>query len=279
MTTTLIVINVLAVVGLLIFFLYRLGGVISRHSAEQTQRHWHELLGQVKATVWRWVSVFWNFILEAKDIKTPQSISNSVSKVKQVFRVRVRRSKREPVWMPEATNIKVVSEPEGISTSEQVYLQAIKKHPKDRKAYEGLGRLYLQEKKYPEAIETFEFLTKLDEAEDVYWSNLGLCYFSIQNYRKAIEVYEKSLNLNNRVSSRWLNLALCFEATEEYPKAVRAALSALDLDPVNISYLNYLADLYLKIPNKVKAEEVLEKILEVDPTNRLVADKLAKIKF
>lgn len=261
------------------FLLFRLGLIKSRHSPELTHEHWLELLSNIKNWVFYWGKKVWNFILEAKDIKTPERLTTGVQKVKQIFRVRVRRSKREPVWLPEATNIKVSTEENGVSTPEQIYLQAIKKNPQDKKAYEGLGRLYLQEKKFEEAIETFEFLTRLDESEDVYWSNLGLCYFSTKDFRKAIGVYEKSLNLNSRVSSRWLNLGLCFEAMGEYTKAVKAAISALELDPLNTSYLNFLADLYLKIPNKVKAEEVLEKILEIDPTNRAIAEKLSKIKF
>jgi tetratricopeptide (TPR) repeat protein len=279
MATTLVIVNIASLLGLALFLLFRLGLIKSRQSSELTHEHWLELLSNIKNWFFNWGKKIWNFILEAKDIKTPERLTGGVQKVKQIFRVRVRHSKREPVWLPEATNIKVSSEENGVSTPEQIYLQAIKKNPQDKKAYEGLGRLYLQEKKFEEAIETFEFLTKLDEAEDVYWSNLGLCYFSTKDYRKAIEVYEKSLNLNSHVSSRWLNLGLCFEAIGEYVKAVKAATSAIELDPLNISYLNFLADLYLKIPNKVKAEEVLEKILEIDPTNRAIAEKLSKIKF
>lgn len=219
----------------------------------------------------------WHFILEAKDLRPKPLLSKQVERVKNVFRVRIRRHETEPDWLPEATQLSV--KPAQEQNAEAIYLEAIKKDPNDRSAYEGLAQLYLQEKNYLEAAEAFKFLTSLDPSFDVYFSNLGLCYYFLGDYRAAITAYEQSLNLNNKIVSRWINLALCFQALEEHPKAIKAVLTALEMDRNNISYLMLLADLYTKVENKIRGEEVLQQILMLDPTHRVAREKLMRLKI
>lgn len=227
----------------------------------------------------------WHHILEAKDLRpaVTKPVPQTINKVKQVFRIRIKQSEAEPDWMPEVTDSLPAgdeSKPEAEQqTPEQIYLAAIKKDPNDRHAYEGLGRLYLQEKNYQEAIETFKFLTRLDPKKDMYWSNLGLSLYSVKEYLQAIAAYEKALGINKKVPGRWINLSLCFEALGEHGKAVKAISAALQLDRKNVTYLNLLADIYIKVDNKVRAEEVLSEILTVEPTNKLVREKLMKVKI
>jgi hypothetical protein len=40
-----------------------------------------------------------------------------------------------------------------------------------------------------------------------------------------------------------------------------------------------LADEYMKIPNRIRAEEVLEQILSQDPTHRVARERLMKLKI
>jgi tetratricopeptide (TPR) repeat protein len=220
----------------------------------------------------------WHFILEAKDLKpavTSKTIHDQYDKVKSAFRIRVRTSEQDPQWLPEATALSVAAV---THTPEEGYLEAIKRNPTDRQAYEALGRLYLQNKNYQEASEIFEYLTKLDPTRDVYFSNLGLCYYSQKDFAKGATAYEKALALNSKIPTRWVNLALCFEALDQANKAVKALTQALNLDKLNIHYMMMLADAYVRIENVVRAEEVLEQILVQDPTNRAAREKLMKLR-
>lgn len=223
----------------------------------------------------------WHFILEAKDLKpaaTTKTIHHQVEKVvKSAFRIRIRGSEKEPQWLPEAAELAV--KPEQVHTPEESYLEAIKRNPSDLQAYEALGRLYLQNKNYPEAAETFEYLTRLDPSHDTYFSNLGLCYYSMKDYAKAAIAYEKAVSVNGKVPTRWVNLALCFDALDQPNKAIKALLQALKLDRVNVGFLSLLADAYIKIENSVRAEEILEQILAVEPTNKIAREKLMKLKI
>lgn len=232
--------------------------------------------------LWRKLKIqagkFWHFILEAKDLK-PQiptlPLNMNVDKVRKVFRIRVKEDQKDPDWMPEISETATVKD----SSPEQLYLETIKRNPTDQGSYEGLGRLYLQEKNYAEAAETFRYLTRLNPNRDIYWSNLGLSLYSVKEYREAANAYDKALKINSKVPVRWINMALCFDAMDETGKAIKAITSALAFDNANSSYLGLLADLYLKAQNKVRAEEVLEQILHHDPGNKSAREKLMKLRI
>ncbi len=200
----------------------------------------------------------------------------SLPSAKKAFRIRIRQSEAEPAWMPEAAEL---DPKQANSDIEHRYLEAIKRNPEDMAAYEGLARLYLQEKNFAEASETFDYLTKMDPTRDVYWSNLGLSLFSLKLFREACNAYQKALDLNNKIPVRWINLALCLDNMDETAKSVKAITQALQLDPRNINYQFLLADMYMKMENKVRAEEVLEHILQFEPTNKPAREKLMKIRI
>lgn len=221
----------------------------------------------------------WHFILEAKDLKpaATKTLQTGVAKAKNVFRIRIRSSESDPQWLPEAAELSI--KPNATQNPEDLYLEAIKRNPNDKQAYEALGRLYLQSKNFSDASETYEYLTKLDAGRDIYFSNLGLAYYSLGEYLKAAASYEKALNINNKIATRWINLALCFEALEEYTKAVKSITQALVLDKLNMNYLTLLADTYTKLENFVRAEEVLEQILSQDPMNKPAREKLMRLRI
>jgi tetratricopeptide (TPR) repeat protein len=238
--------------------------------------------GYVKRKLKNLAEKIWHAILEAKDLKPPLPLNRLMSagqmtlpQVKKAFRIRIRSSEAEPVWMPEAAELGLDN---AEKNPEQRYLEAIRREPNDVAAYEGLGRLYLQEKNFQDAAETFEYLTKLDPTRDVYWSNLGLSLFSTKQYMLACKAYEQALGLNNKIPVRWINLALCLDSMDETPRAIKAITNAAQLDPRNINYQFLLADMYMKIGNKVRSEEVLEHILALDPTNKPARQKLMKIR-
>jgi hypothetical protein len=52
----------------------------------------------------------------------------------------------------------------------------------------------------------------------------------------------------------------------------------VSLDPRNLNYQFLLADMYVKIENKVRAEEVLSHILQIEPTNKPAREKLMRMR-
>lgn len=225
----------------------------------------------------------WHFILEAKDLTPPiTSLNTQVQqKVKQIFKIRIRSKDSDPKWLPEIAQtipgFGQTSDPK--KSIEETYLAAIKKDPNGKLAYEGLGRLYLQEKNYQEAEEVFRFLINLDPLRDVYYSNLGLSLYSLKKYEEAAKSYHKALSINHKVPIRWINLGLCLVALEDFGNAIKAISNALQFDKRNIHYLSLLADVYTSVHNKIRAEEVLQQILSLDPTHKTAREKLMRLKI
>jgi tetratricopeptide (TPR) repeat protein len=273
----------IAVIGVAVVILAKLPAVLHRPTiggrvriVTAAEGLWSYIVRKLRFVMGK----IWHFILEAKDLKPTPLITHQVQKVKQVFRVRIRSSKEEPLWMPEVAGLidQAKSARDG-RTAEQLYLNAIKNDPNNQQAYEGLGRLYLQEKNFKEAAETFKFLTRLDPRRDTYWSNLGLSLYSTQQYKEASVAYEKALQINSKVPARWVNISMCYEQIQDLPRVIKALNQAVSLDRRNINYLQLLADAYLKVQNKVRAEEVLEQVLAIDPTHKGAREKLMKIRI
>lgn len=68
----------------------------------------------------------------------------------------------------------------------------------DEKDYEDLlevGRFYLLNKRYKEAIEIFKKALKIKEESSIYYQ-LGIAYEGLNEIDKAKEMYRKSLELN-----------------------------------------------------------------------------------
>ncbi len=264
-------------------FLFKLGQLNSRPQIRvrmtTSATHHHDIWPYLKQKIGIVINKLWHFVLEAKDLKpaTTKTFHSQYEKVKSVFRIRIRSSEADPQWLPEAAELSIKPLPS--QNQEDLYLAAIKKNPHDREAYEALGRLYLQNKNYSDAVQTFEYLIKLDPTRDIYYSNLGLSHYSLKEYQKAKDAYEKAISINNKIPTRWINLGLCFEALEDYTKAVKSISTALQLDKLNVNYLNLLADAYVKLENYVRAEEVLEQILSLEPTNKTAREKLMKLKI
>jgi tetratricopeptide (TPR) repeat protein len=273
----------IAFIGACAVLLAKLPGVLTRPTiggrvriVSAAEGLWSYILRKLRFRMGK----IWHFILEAKDLKPTPLINHQVQKVKQVFKVRIRSNKEEPLWMPEVAGIieQAKSAPDE-KTAEQFYLNAIKSDPNNKEAYEGLGRLYLQEKNFKESAETFKFLTRLDPSRDTYWSNLGLSLYSVQEYREASKAYEKAVSMNGKIPARWVNLSLCYEALHDLPRTIKALNQAVNLDRRNINYMLMLSDAYLKYGNRVRAEEVLEQVLAIDPTHRVAREKLMKIRI
>ena len=78
---------------------------------------------------------------------------------------------------------------------------------------------------------------------------------------------------------RLINLSLCFESKGEADKAIEVVERALAISPDNPRYMLLLADFLIKTEKKSVAKDVLEKILELEPTNSLAREKLMQLKF
>jgi len=172
-----------------------------------------------------------------------------------------------------------VSEERRLEEAEKQLIAHIKLNPADQDAYESLGKLYLERKKYKDASEVYEYLVKNHPGQDSYHSKLGTAYFNLGNYEQAAAMYRKAIELKPDLPNRFINLSLCLEALGQNEEALSAVERAVAIAPLEVHYLQALADLLIRAQNIEKAQETLEKILELEPTNHVAREKLMQLKF
>jgi len=114
---------------------------------------------------------------------------------------------------------------------------------KSTKSFEE-GKRLLDQKKYIEAIKSFEKSLKLNPKNHQAVEAIGLCYGDLKDYNKAVEYFEK----------------------------------AVQMKPKNKLYLFNLAVTYLQIGEYSKAKEVYQKILYIDKNNRTAKEALEKLR-
>lgn len=163
--------------------------------------------------------------------------------------------------------------------AESDLIAVIKRNPADTEAYEELGELYLQKKSYKEASEVYEYLVRTFPENDSYRSKIGTVYFNLGNYESALASYQKAIELNPERANRYINLSLCLEALGKTEEAVQAVEKALAKSPNDVRFMQILADLFIRLQKIPDAQEILEKILEIEPTNHVAREKLMQLKF
>ncbi len=113
------------------------------------------------------------------------------------------------------------------------------------KAFETLGRFYLEEKNYEEAEQTFAHILKLlGEGEE--------------NSEHRAEIY--------------FNLSLISQAKGDLKISLETLKKALELGPNNPRYLDTALEISIMVKDKISALAAYEKLKEVNPENQKLVE-------
>jgi tetratricopeptide (TPR) repeat protein len=99
-------------------------------------------------------------------------------------------------------------------------------------AYNGLGVLFIHQKKYREAIAELEKAVGDLFNRDAYmaWGNLGWAYNELENYPKAIDALIRAVRLHPKFCVGYYRLGLAYLKTKAFDKAEQSLGHALDVD-------------------------------------------------
>lgn len=107
----------------------------------------------------------------------------------------------------------------------------------DVEALEDCSILFMETKRYDEAMRGFNILINLDEYNSRYIYGLGKCYFRQKMYFEALEHYEASKSLGLNEPSFISELGVCYERTKRFDEALELYNSIYNNS--NKSFLNY----------------------------------------
>ncbi len=156
--------------------------------------------------------------------------------------------------------------------AERKFLEIISLDPKNIDAFEGLGDIYVELKKYNEAKEVFKFLLRLSNAEAYFHNKLGQVARAQGHLQEAEAQFRLSVETSNQNANYLYNLADVFVMENEYDQAVEYFEKALALEPKNPKYLDALLNISIIRKDKVRAGQILNVLKEVNPENNKISE-------
>jgi tetratricopeptide (TPR) repeat protein len=121
--------------------------------------------------------------------------------------------------------------------AERRYLEVLSLDTHQVEAYKGLGQIYLKQKLYPQAKETFEFVLKMRKADDVCYAALAEIAEASGDRAKAESMRLKAVEATPRQAFRHAELAQFYLAEQQSAKAWPSAKRASELEPQSAKYL------------------------------------------
>ena len=99
-------------------------------------------------------------------------------------------------------------------------------------ARNGLGVLYVHQKRYQEAIVELNKAIEDLFNRDVYmaWGNLGWVYLEMQDWKRAIDALVRAVKLHPLFCVGYYRLGLAYLKTREFEKAEQALTQAIEAD-------------------------------------------------
>jgi len=115
--------------------------------------------------------------------------------------------------------------------AERQYLEVLTVDARNVDAYKGLGMIYLQQKLFPQAKETFEFILKSKKADDAVYAALAEIADAEGAVARVEEMRVKAIAANPRLAIRHAELAAFYLAQGDTTKARVSAETCVTLDP------------------------------------------------
>ncbi|MDD5438400.1 MAG: hypothetical protein PHC70_04625 [Patescibacteria group bacterium] len=144
--------------------------------------------------------------------------------------------------------------------SEKRYLEILLLDNRNKDAYQGIGLLYLKQKMYPQAKETFEYLAKTKQADDACYAALAEIAEVEGEEGKAEEMRQKAVELRPRLACRHAELAKFYADRGELAKAWPSAKRASDLEPKSAKYCELALECALAIGDGQEAKRRYDKL-------------------
>jgi len=199
------------------------------------------------------------FVEETKVIKPPKNPRASAIELQQV-RSLLRTA--EKAWKQQ-----------NYDEVERLLIQALTIQPHAHDVHAQLGKLYLISGRESKAEAMYREL--LQHRNDVsFHANLGLAYYRQGKYIDACKSYQEALNLDPKSAERCAALGRACIAAQRFEEAAplleKASLS-LSRDT---ELLHLLAECYLQLNQKDKAEEAYRRINRLEPYDEEVKAKI-----
>ena len=127
--------------------------------------------------------------------------------------------------------------------AEDVYAEILNNYPDNADAFNLFGLLKIQNNQPEEAVSYIQRAIEIKPCS-YFYESLGRAYLENGNFNDAIECFNKSLELNENNFDAWFNLALAYKNNIQFDKSIEIYQKALAIEPENSSVYFNLANIY-----------------------------------
>ncbi len=144
--------------------------------------------------------------------------------------------------------------------AERRFLEILTIDDRNLEAYKGLATIYVKQKLYTQAKETYAFLMKMKKADATCYEGLGQIAEVEGDMGKAEEMYQKALNLQPKSSHRHAMLADFFLSRNEPVLALPFARQAVELEQKSPKYLETLLEIVIRLGQRDDARRCYDRL-------------------
>jgi Tfp pilus assembly protein PilF len=156
-------------------------------------------------------------------------------------------------------------------------LRAVAANPGSVRLHNWLARVYLEIRRYPEALKELDAALALDPESEVTLENLAGLYKMLGRHEEAVQTYRRALAGNPGSSKLRFKLGVA-ELARGRLEASRAALEmARGAGPAWVELHNILAEVYLALEMHDEATAELRASLRLDPQQEGVRKALTRL--
>jgi len=134
-----------------------------------------------------------------------------------------------------------------LEDAKKIYENLLTKNPNNFEITNLLGVVFLQLKKYDEAIFLIKKAININPNHHALYNNLGVSYKEIEKYSEAIDSFKKAIKINPNYSEAYNNLGIVLKKNHQYEEAYNNYRESIKLNPTYTEAYNNLGLLYLEI--------------------------------
>ena len=197
-------------------------------------------------------------ILKSFDVKITKS---QTSKIEQFKKSGTKNAKAYEFYTKGLTAFQAADE-KSLKQARDYFKKALGKDKKYTDARKALANTFIRLNEIDDAIDEYEKIKKLKDADEETFNTLGLFYVIKNKGSKAVENFEKAIQVNPGFSEPYYNLGLIYYNDGQLDNAMDRFQKAEQLDADNPDYLYQIAATYMMMKKEYDAFRVLGEALE-----------------
>lgn len=146
--------------------------------------------------------------------------------------------------------------------AQTAYEKALLIDPSNFFAFEGYGRLLMENNRPAEAVEIFQKAIVFHPTESILYDQIGSLYFQRQEFDLAEAAFQESINLSPDNVFAYANLSAVHYMRDDIPAAIRVLQQGLQIRPDPVLYTN-LGTYYFALGQYPQAVDAFERAVSM----------------